>query len=75
MVVTKTQPTGDAGADRAEAFADALADRLQGLKPSPALGGMQPDALGRAVVDGHEAFADALADRLQGLEAGSRLAA
>ena len=37
-----------------EAFADALADRLQGLEAGPALGGMEPDARGRAVIDGHE---------------------
>ena len=42
VVVTKTQPAGDALTDRAEAFTDALADRLQGLKSGPPLGGMQP---------------------------------
>ena len=40
--------------DAPEAFADALADRLQGLEAGPALGGMKTDALGRAVVNGHE---------------------
>ena len=54
VVVPKTQPAGDALANRAEAGADALADRLQGLKSGPALGRMQADALGRAVIDGHE---------------------
>ena len=47
----KPQPAGHALADRAEAGADALADRLQGLKAGPALGRMQADALGRAVVE------------------------
>ncbi len=54
MVVTQPQPTGHAVADAPEAFADALADRLQGLEAGPALGGMKTDALGRAVVNGHE---------------------
>ena len=61
MVVPKTQPAGDALANRAEAGADALADRLQGLKSGPALGRMQADALGRAVIDGHEDEGRALA--------------
>ena len=54
VVVTQPQPTGHAVADAPEAFADALADRLQGLEAGPALGGMKTDALGRAVVNGHE---------------------
>ena len=54
VVVTQPQPTGHAFADAPEAFADALADRLQGLEAGPALGGMKTDALGRAVVNGHE---------------------
>ena len=54
VVVTQPQPTGHAFADAPEAFADALADRLQGLEAGPALGGMEPDACGRAVIDGHE---------------------
>ena len=53
VVVTQPQPTGHAFADAPEAFADALADRLQGLEAGPALG-MKTDALGRAVVNGHE---------------------
>ena len=44
-----------------QAGADALADRLQGLKSGPALGRMQADALGRAVIDGHEDEGRALA--------------
>ena len=47
--MTKTQPVGDAVADVAEAFADALADRLQGLEAVPARGRMQADALCRAL--------------------------
>ena len=54
VVVTKTQPASDAVADVAEAVADALADRLQGLEAVPARGRMQADALGRTVIDGHE---------------------
>ena len=54
MVVPETQPVGHACADAPEAFPDALADRLQGLEAGPALGGMEPDARGRAVIDGHE---------------------
>ena len=54
VVVPQPQPTGHAFADAPEAFADALADRLQGLEAGPALGGMKTDALGRAVVNGHE---------------------
>ena len=41
VVVTQPQPTGHAVADAPEAFADALADRLQGLEAGPALGGMK----------------------------------
>ena len=41
VVVPEPQPAGDAVADLAKAFADTLADRLQGLEPVPALGGMQ----------------------------------
>ena len=52
VVVTKTQPAGDAVADVAEAVADALADRLQGLEAVPARGRMQADALCRTVIDG-----------------------
>ena len=49
VVVPQPQPAG--GADPAEAFADTLAKGLQGLEAGPALGGMQTDALGRAVVN------------------------
>ena len=54
VVVPETPPAGHAFADAPEAFPDALANRLQGLEAVPALGGMEPDALGRAVIDGHE---------------------
>ena len=54
VVVPETQPVGHACADAPEAFPDALADRRQGLEAGPALGGMEPDARGRAVIDGHE---------------------
>ena len=54
VVVPEPEPAGHAVADLTEAFADALADRLQGLKSGPALGRMQADALGCAVIDGHE---------------------
>ena len=54
VVVPETQPAGHAVADAPEAFPDALADRLQGLEAGPALGGMEADARGRAVIDGHE---------------------
>ena len=54
VVVPAPEPAGHAVADLTEAFADALADRLQGLKSGPALGRMQADALGCAVIDGHE---------------------
>ena len=63
VVVTQPQPTGHAFADAPEAFADALADRLQGLEAVPALGGMEPDACGRAVIDGHEDEGRPLGDR------------
>ena len=63
VVVTQPQPTGHAVADAPEAFADALADRLQGLEAGPALGGMEPDACGRAVIDGHEDDGRPLGDR------------
>ena len=42
----------------AEAFADTLAEGLQGLEAGPVLGGMQTDALGRAVVNGLKHPAD-----------------
>ena len=45
---------GHALADTPVAFAHTLADRLQGLEAGPALGRMEPDALGRAVIDSHE---------------------
>ena len=54
VVVPEPEPAGHAVADLTEAFADALADRLQGLKSGPALGRMQADALGCAVIDGYE---------------------
>ena len=54
VVVTQPQPAGGAVADPAEAFADTLADGLQGLEAVAALGRRQTDALGRAVIDGHE---------------------
>ena len=41
-------------ADTAEAFADALADWLQGVEAVSAFGRMKTDALARAVIDGHE---------------------
>ena len=47
--MAKTQPAGDPVADGAEAFADTLANRLQGLKPVATLGRI--DALGRTVID------------------------
>ena len=49
VVVTQPQPAGGAVADPAEAFADTLADGLQGLEAVAALGRLQTDALGRAV--------------------------
>ena len=55
VVVPEPEPAGHAERrSQAEAFAAALADRLQGLKSGPALGRMQADALGCAVIDGHE---------------------
>ena len=47
VVVAQTQPIGDPVAEGAEAFADTLANRLQGLKPGATLGRMETDALGR----------------------------
>ena len=52
--MAQTQPIGDPVADGAEAFADTMANRLQGLKPGATLGRMETDALGRTVIDGHE---------------------
>ena len=66
VVVAKTQPAGDPVADGAEAFADTLANRLQGLKPGATLGRMETDALGRTVIDGHEDAGRPLADRHRG---------
>ena len=63
VVVAQTQPAGDPVADGAEAFADTLANRLQGLKPGAPLGRMETDALGRTVIDGHEDAGRPLADR------------
>ena len=48
VVVPQPQPAGGAGAGAAEAFADTLAEGLQGLEAGPALGGMKTDALDRA---------------------------
>ena len=57
---------GHALANGAEAFADALADRLQGLEPAPARGRMEADALGRTVIDRHEHKRRPLADGHRG---------
>ena len=71
MVVTQPQPAVGAVADPAEAFADTLADGLQGLDAGPALGGMQTDALGRAVVNGHEDKGRPLGDGHRGRHVGA----
>ena len=47
MVVPQTQPAGDAFTNLTEAFADALANRLQRFEPRPALGRMEADELDR----------------------------
>ena len=60
MVVPEPEPAGHAVADLTEACADALADRLQGLKSGPALGRMQADALGCAVIDGRAESGEAV---------------
>ena len=62
----QSQPARDAVADAPEAFAHALADRLQGLEAGPVLGGMQTDALGRAVINGHEDKGRPLSDGHRG---------
>ena len=71
VVVPQPQPAGGAGADPAEAFADTLAEGLQGLEAGPALGGMQTDALGRAVVNGHEDTGRPLGDGHRGRHVGA----
>ena len=52
MIVPNGVPGGDLAPEGAEVLADTLADRLQGLEPRRLAGGMDADALGRAVVDG-----------------------
>src|SRR5436305_909978 len=54
VVVAQPQAGSDALGEAAMASADGLPDRLQGLEPAGAAGGVDADALGRAVVDGHE---------------------
>ena len=71
VVVTQPQPAGGAVADPAEAFADTLADGLQGLEAVAALGRMQTDALGRAVIDGHEHAGRPLAHGHRGRHVGA----
>jgi hypothetical protein len=51
MVVADLQTCGDVAADRAEAVAHRLADRHEGLEAGGAVAGVDPDALGRAVID------------------------
>ena len=47
VAVTPPPPTGGAVAETAEAVADPLANRLQGLTPGATLGRMETEALGR----------------------------
>src|SRR3954464_15503235 len=54
VVVAEPEAGGDVLAEAPVASADGLPDRLQGLEPVGAAGGVNADALGRAVVDGHE---------------------
>ncbi len=46
------QAGGSIPADDAEALANALPERLEGLEAGPADGGVDADAFGRAVIDG-----------------------
>src|SRR3954467_6149113 len=54
VIVAEPQAGGDVLGEGAMASADGLPDRLQGLEPVGAAGGVDADALGRAVVDGDE---------------------
>jgi hypothetical protein len=54
MVVADLQTCGDVAADRAEAVAHRLADRLEGVEAGGAVAGVDPDALDRAVIDRDE---------------------
>ena len=60
-----------ASTDTAEAFADTLADGLQGLEAGSALGRMQTDARGRAVIDGHKHAGRSLAPGHRGRHVGA----
>ena len=54
MVVAQREAGCDAFGERAEAGADTLADRLEGLEAGRPARGVDADALGRAMVDGDE---------------------
>jgi hypothetical protein len=54
VIVADAEALGGVPFDAAEAIGDALPDRLQRLVPGAVQGGMDADALGRAMVDGDE---------------------
>jgi hypothetical protein len=54
VVVADGEAAGGVLLDAAEALGDALPDRLQRLVPGAVQGGVDADALGRAMVDGDE---------------------
>jgi hypothetical protein len=54
VVVPDGEADREPATERAEALPDPLPDRLEGLEPRRPAGGVDADALGRAVVDRHE---------------------
>jgi hypothetical protein len=71
VVVADGEAAGGVLLDAAEALGDALPDRLQRLVPGAVQGGVDADALGRAMVDGDEDRDLALLHREAGRHVGA----
>ena len=63
VVVPDREPVGDCGREAAKVVADALAQRFEGFEPLAVRRGMNPDALGRAVINRREDRGGAVDER------------